>query len=887
MEDRKALTISGISAAVLIAGLLFLFNPAELYFSNINDFGAPIVIALPLLLLGFAVLAGVLFAIPRIAGRFSARMTAVLVAVAVLLWLHSNVLLWNYGVLDGTQPDWSQFRRHGRMEILLWLIVLVFAMWRPVVTVLAGARVLPALLVIQAISTAVTALNAEPAPDFHRYTIVDDHKYDLSRERNVLVVVLDAFQSDIFGQLIAEEPALRNNLDGFTWYRDTTAGFAKTYPSVTLFHTGRYYENGQPLREFMADAFMTDSVPLRLTQAGWDVGLYPYVARTMYFDEKLAANFVPKVPATPPLQVFAELVDPAIFRMAPHVLKPRVLNDYEWILSGFVKPGVAADEGVEASEPEALGGRRIVRSDHPHHDVRFVEEFAANASATNDAPVFRYFHLRAPHAPFALNRDLEMALLNSKRSGFVEHSRAAIAMIERMITTLKALESYDDTALIVVSDHGGGKYFPGIAAEYAGRAISQRRQGAISEEEQASAMALLLMKPFGQRGELRISDAPVSNADIAATLDRLTLDKGGFPGKPVQDVTADEQRERRHLFYRFESWRPSYLPDLKEYLVQGHSWDPASWRQTGAVFAAEEEYVEPELPEDFRMPLGEEVRTRYANPGATLLESGWSSPESDFAWSNAREAMLRLAFSDTLTGEVLVSLRLNPYRGGGSLPPPTIIVRAGEKEVFRAAMETYTTIAFPVLLDPQGQDELLLTLELPDAISPREALLGLDQRTLGIALYGVRADHIAPIEDGDELTFTDSGNGYPYLADGWSSPEGWSTWTEGSQASLQLPLASELRGKDLDIDFVLRPYLANGRISAQRVEIHVNGERVEDWTFSATSKPRLSLNAAQVSGDEIELRFVLPDAARPSELEGSTDVRQLGIALHSLTLHGR
>lgn len=892
MENRKSEIISGAFAAVLVAGLLFLFNPLQLYFSNINDFGAPVAIALPLLLACFAVLAALLFAIPRMSGRFAGRVTAVLVAAGVMLWLQSNVFLWDYGVLDGTQPAWSQFKMQGRMEVLLWLVALGLALWRPAAAALIGARILPALLVLQIITTIATALNSEPAPDFHRYTIIDDHEYDLSRDRNVLVVVLDAFQSDIFGELIAREPGLRESLDGFTWYRDTTAGFAKTYPSVTLFHTGRYYENDRPLREFMAEAFMTDSVPLRLKRAGWDVGLYPYVARTMYFNEALAQNFVPKVPATPPLVVLADLVDPAIFRMAPHVLKPYVLNNYEWVLSGLVGTADAGDDGADAPEPasetETLStGREIVESDHPHHDVRFVEEFAANASPVIDAPVFRYYHLRAPHAPFALDRNLEMALLDPGRSGFVEHSRAAIAMVERMIETLKALESYDSTALVVVSDHGGGKYFPGIATQYAGRAITARDTGSISEEEQASAMSLLLLKPFGERGELRILDAPVSNADLAATLDRLTLDKGGFPGMPVQDVAEDAQRERRHLFYRFESWLPSYLPDLTEYAIRGFSWDPASWHATGTVFVSGEEYVPPTPPEDFRMPLGKEVFTKYASPGAAVIGEGWSGPESDFVWSNAREATLRLPFPERLFGEVLVSLRLNPYRAGGRLPPPLVILRNGNTELLRTAMEAYGTVTVPVQLDPKGQEELVLTLDLPDAISPRQALVGLDERILGIAVYGVRVDPVVPLEDDMELTFTTGGNGHVYLAEGWSAPEGWSTWTERSHATLRLPLAPELRGHAIEMELVLRPYLGGGKVPRQRVEAYLDGERVAAWAFSETSKPRLSLNASQTSTDTLEIRLALPDAASPTEVEGSSDERQLGIALHSLTITAR
>ena len=51
-----------------------------------------------------------------------------------------------------------------------------------------------------------------------------------------------------------------------------------------------------------------------------------------------------------------------------------------------------------------------------------------------------------------------------------------------------------------------------------------------------------------------------------------------------------------------QSWRPSYLPELTEYLVRGHSWDWSSWQATGRTFEPQETYVEPTPPEDFHMP---------------------------------------------------------------------------------------------------------------------------------------------------------------------------------------------------------------------------------------------------------------------------------------------
>ena len=113
----------------------------------------------------------------------------------------------------------------------------------------------------------------------------------------------------------------------------------------------------------------------------------------------------------------------------------------------------------------------------------------------------------------------------------------------------------------------------------------------IGDLVKGGALPLVLVKPFGATGGLRISDAPVSLADIAKTiLSELELD-ADVPGVSIFDIAESDARGRRFFDHSWDAgdkqrYEP-YLPPLKEYIVTGFSWLDASWQPTHRVFTSE------------------------------------------------------------------------------------------------------------------------------------------------------------------------------------------------------------------------------------------------------------------------------------------------------------
>lgn len=133
------------------------------------------------------------------------------------------------------------------------------------------------------------------------------------------------------------------------------------------------------------------------------------------------------------------------------------------------------------------------------------------------------------------------------------------------------------------------------------------------------------------------------------------------------------------------------------------------------------------------------------------------------------------------------------------------------------------------------------------------------------------------------LDFTDAGNGSRYLRAGFSTPEGWATWTDGRVAKLELCFAPG--NSNPLLTFKVAPQLTGMR-PRLGVALEVNGAHVDDWAFRlgegvverslAIPRGRLDAKGCAVIG------FTFDDDRRASEIGVPDDPRRLGLAFVSM-----
>ncbi len=574
--------------ALFLVSVIGLFGPIHIYLTNIMEFSFAFTQALGvlvLLLVAAVAIADFLLAVLPAGGHLFVRGTAFACALGLAFWIQGNILVWRYGLMDGKDVDWAAKAVYGWIDTPVWLVLLGSAVARPGWWTRHAVKISLMFVVIQLVSALPLLGKAKEAGSFKMYSASEEGVHQFSRKTNVVVLIFDTFQNDVFQEILEKAPSYAEGFDGFTYFRNTLGGYPTTYGSISYLLTGRFYENQEPVQAFLKEAFLSPcSIPKVLMDNGFRVDLYPGPEKTVYFSPETLSNL-----ADPPgvtLRDVAYLYGLTLFRYVPHFLKRHVHGCREWVFhASHPPPPVALQTGTPPPgiRKESMFPEEAMQSS----DVRFMSDLLGRAAAVTDKNVFKFYHRFSPHPPIVLDEHMNYGRRPFNRSNYVEFAMSTLKMAQAFLDALRKLDVYEDSLVIIMGDHGYSD--PGLGVRPPGGVADEDRGGAdVPIHVRGSALPLLLVKPIGATGALRTSDAPVSLGDIPATIFSELGISADCPGRRIFDVEETARRTRRFLHYSWThaTWKHEYFPDMTEYEVTGFAWDAASWRPTGRTFVA-------------------------------------------------------------------------------------------------------------------------------------------------------------------------------------------------------------------------------------------------------------------------------------------------------------
>ena len=263
---------------ILLAELL-LFTPVTLYLGNVDEFASPLstilrtysLAALPL----FTVLATVAALLPR---RYDVYYVTLLALFIILMWAQANLLTWEYGLLDGEPIDWGIDAWRGWLDSVIWISTLLLGMRYAKRVSSTMIRLAYALAALQTVAIVIALGVAGRGLALPATVSANDFEQSLhfSTGRNVLHIILDGFQADIFDEIISNDDSgqlFREALAGFTFYREHGGAFPTTYMSIPAYMGARIYDNSTPKREFLRTTMAEHSILRRAHDAGFGVDL--------------------------------------------------------------------------------------------------------------------------------------------------------------------------------------------------------------------------------------------------------------------------------------------------------------------------------------------------------------------------------------------------------------------------------------------------------------------------------------------------------------------------------------------------------------------------------------------------------------------------------------
>jgi hypothetical protein len=506
----------------LVAGLLL---PSTLYAGGAATtglgYGAFLLVALLLAASITIVLAG---ACALAAPRFDLR--PIYLALALALAIKAMLLPSQVPLLDGEASFAAGQSTAGLLSIATIAAALIvggFVAWR------FGVRFVGLALTI------VIALSLQPLLDPHnRENMFGAPKSDVGAffafsadEPNVLVILIDTFQSDAFAEVLDRDESLRGAFEGFTYFYNTTSSAPYTMLALMPIYSGRTYEGGS-IRDFYRTA-ATDSVFTDFAQQHYATTLGGHY----YFDICPASACFQRwqLYDDPPLAgaaaKYLEVLDVSILRIAPTFLQSWIYNAGEGRLQALIKlPDRSSPAQASLAAMEALS-----------HEM----------NTSSRQPTFKFFHIMATHSPVTLNSACKsIGDQGRRRDAYVAQAHCATRTLAGILAALRERGIYDNTTIVVMSDHGAS--IDGEAPHT--RFLGEVRAHAASNGGRFN--ALYLVKPAGASGPLMVSAAPAQNADLRATLCDVAISCATTPpGQSPFAMGPGHDRQRRFIDYGY------------------------------------------------------------------------------------------------------------------------------------------------------------------------------------------------------------------------------------------------------------------------------------------------------------------------------------------------
>lgn len=517
------------------------------------------------LLVAFAVAAALALALlmALLRGRAFAFVFAIVAVLGVAAYVQATFLNVSLPPADGSQVDWGAYMPMTVASAAVWIALVVGAvvLSRKKPLVFMGAA--SALCLVGVIAQSASLGLALLTPDDDGYTPLDDRPTvtmegisEVSDEENVIVFVLDTFDTEYLRRAVEADSSCLDEFTGFTWFENSTGSMIPTRYAMSTLLTGRTLGSDDPSysTRLIADWYTQHNLLDDIAAQGYSVDLY---ATDIYdaigaLSEK-AGNIKPLTCEIDRPAALAMLVKCALYRDLPWALKPLC-----WFYTDQVNNEVLVEH---PDDPSASVWKM---DDAGYFDL--LERQGLTAVDKGEKGSFRVIHMAGTHAPYTIGRDAKPA---KGEGDMIEQGLGSLHIVSAYLEELKRLGLYDSSTIIVTADHG---------------------EWYLSDEIHGPTNPMLLAKPAASsersQAPLAISQVPTGHLDFAATvLDAVGGDASAYGGMNMFEV-PDAPRARYFCSTSVVGPDNEYTR-IKQWKIDGEATDWQSWEETGVQWPIE------------------------------------------------------------------------------------------------------------------------------------------------------------------------------------------------------------------------------------------------------------------------------------------------------------
>ncbi len=538
---------SGMSVALFLAFTFSIFAPFELYLSNKDSlfFSGYELIPVHGLLFVFTLFCCLLFFLLMylLVYKWYYPVVTLIFSSGLSLYIQGNFIPMKYGELNGQPIEWSNFKLEGFVSVVTFILPICIAILiickfynksQAILKILSTVAICITLVQIVTLSTLSITKNGLSKDNMN--VLTTENELSLSKDQNFIILLLDTFDAQQFRTFLDGDNANHylDLMDGFSFYPNTVGSFSSTDLAIPQIITGEYYQNDKLFGEYLNEAYASSKFMRRLKDEQWNISIYTDCIMPQGDSGRYVSNLKN-----------AELT----------VTSHKRLSKYMYLFVGFRYLPQPLKQLCWFYPDDINSVKSLNHGQWNAYNI-FNENFYPIINQMNvnqKNKTYQFYHLEGTHSPYTTRSDMSVG---TEDVGIDTESIGVWLIVERYIQTLKQLGIYDNSTIIIMSDHG----------------TYDLRQN-----------PLFMVKGFDERHEMIINHAPMSYIDLPNIYEKLLNNSTS-----VSLIGFDENSNRERFFYKYlytgNINSNAYATIINEYTTNGDASQIGTFDLTGKVF---------------------------------------------------------------------------------------------------------------------------------------------------------------------------------------------------------------------------------------------------------------------------------------------------------------
>jgi YidC/Oxa1 family membrane protein insertase len=548
-----------------LCGFIFIWNPTVVYSTSPDSFSYTVFellknnlsLFVPVFFIG-------LFVYFIISKRYKGFMLSVMLTIGVIGFINSSIIPIDTGTLqmhrfsdtDSLTPPYVLYLLEALGMIAVYYLMLFFLKKGYVKQITVTLLILIAIPVFQ---SSIILNRTRKIQESGITSILDSRNLiSFSKEKkNVVILMLDMFQGWYLSDILNETPELKSSFDGFVWYPNTVSvsnftissmpallgGFDYTPEKLDADSVNNLYQKMSLVSEMLRDKVKSKGFLFSSNKIPWssiDKNTFDTFIPSWHDDWNYLKDILN---ISSGIELGYDILwKNAAFFCSPLSIKPKIYDKGKWM----------NDEQTNEVDLALVSEYNFLRA------LPFI--------STTDAEDSNFILLcsKAPHFPWDIVDDEGNFI---RDVGPFVNFKWTFSQVEKWMSWMKENGVYDNTKIIIVSDHGIRHTSKLTFDEIPFKSSDSSK---ISLDVQMAFTPLLMVKDHNSSGLLREDNRLMGNADVHS----IAFDEN--------DPTKVKRTESRTLDAFFMSWRikttNKQYPVDAWYKIKDNVYDLDNWR---------------------------------------------------------------------------------------------------------------------------------------------------------------------------------------------------------------------------------------------------------------------------------------------------------------------